>query len=135
MDAVLRHLRCGTLTVRLPDGSVRRYEGAAPGRTLASMCGTSDWCDASSRPAPIGLADGWIDGDFDSPDLTTVIELAARHLEPPHRVQAPPIVERAGRRAWRTCGARRRARVGRCAPRCSTTTWATISSRPGWTTR
>ena len=104
MDAVLRHLRCGTLTVRLPDGSVRRYEGAAPGPHARVDVRDLRLVRRLVTTGAIGLADGWIDGDFDSPDLTAVIELAARHLEPPHRVQAPAIVERAGRRAWRTLG-------------------------------
>jgi cyclopropane-fatty-acyl-phospholipid synthase len=104
MDAVLRHLRCGALTVRLPDGSVQRYEGAAPGPHARVDVRDLRLVRRLVTTGAIGLAEGWIDGDFDSPDLTAVIELAARHLEPPHRVQAPALVERAGRRAWRTLG-------------------------------
>ena len=37
----------------------------------------------------IGLADGYIAREYDSPDLSAFLELAALHLEPEHRYEAP----------------------------------------------
>jgi cyclopropane-fatty-acyl-phospholipid synthase len=52
----------------------------------------------------IGLADGWIAGDFDSPDLASVIELGALHLEPRYRPRVPDVFEAAGRAVWKGIG-------------------------------
>jgi cyclopropane-fatty-acyl-phospholipid synthase len=52
----------------------------------------------------IGLAEGWIAGEFDSPDLATVIELGALHLEPEDRPRLPAVLDRAVRGAWNAMG-------------------------------
>jgi cyclopropane-fatty-acyl-phospholipid synthase len=52
----------------------------------------------------IGLAEGWIAGEFDSPDLATVIELGALHLEPEDRPRLPTVLDRAVRGAWNAIG-------------------------------
>ena len=52
----------------------------------------------------IGLADGYIEGEFDSPDLAAVIELAAMQLEPSSGARLPGFLDRAGRAIWRRLG-------------------------------
>ena len=82
----------------------------------------------------IGLADGWIAGEFDSPDLASVIELGALHLERDHRPRIPIVLDRAGRR--RLAMDRPGGRLARpSGPPWSTTTSATRSSASGWTGR
>jgi cyclopropane-fatty-acyl-phospholipid synthase len=50
----------------------------------------------------IGLADGYIEGEFEVDDLAVLIELAALHLEPGDRPAIPAPIERAGRAIWRS---------------------------------
>ena len=52
----------------------------------------------------IGLADGYIEGTFDTPDLAAVIELGAMQLEPSSGARVPGFLDRAGRAIWRRLG-------------------------------
>lgn len=104
LETVVGRLRCGRLLVRYPDGSRRAFAGHLPGPQ--AEIDLRDWrlVRRLARTGAIGLADGWIAGDFDSPDLPSLIELAALHLEPEHRPRVPEPLERFGRAAWRTLG-------------------------------
>jgi len=104
LEGVLGRLRCGGLRVRYPDGSWGTFEGPLPGPDAEADL--RDWRLVRRLVATgaIALADGWIDGDFDSPDLPSLIELASLHLEPEHRSRVPEPVERVGRMLWRTLG-------------------------------
>jgi len=74
---LLRRLECGSLSVTLPDGQRLSMRGAVDGpagqfhlhrwRTLRRLLSGGD----------IGFAESYADGDWSSPDLTTLIELAA----------------------------------------------------------
>jgi cyclopropane-fatty-acyl-phospholipid synthase len=97
-------MRCGRLVVRLPDGSRRTFTGRLPGPQ--AEVDLHDWrlIRRLTTTGAIGLADGWIAGEFDSPDLPSLIELAAMHLEPRHRTHVPEPLERVGRSAWHAFG-------------------------------
>ena len=99
-----RRIRSGRLTVVLPDGSRREYGATMPGpRALIEVHDTKLLRRVATLGA-IGLADGYIEGEFDSPDLAAVIELGAMQLEPSSGVRVPGIVDRAGRVIWRRLG-------------------------------
>jgi cyclopropane-fatty-acyl-phospholipid synthase len=104
LDAIVARLRCGSLNVRYPDGSWGTFEGARPGPHAEVRL--LDWrlIRRLVTTGAIGLADGWIAGEFDSPDLPSLLELAALHLEPEHRSRVPSPLERAGRAAWNVLG-------------------------------
>ncbi len=104
LETVAGRLRCGSLRVRYPDGSWRTFAGRQPGPDVE--VDLRDWRVVRRLVATgaIGLADGWIAGELDSPDLPSVIELAALHLEPRDRPRVPPVLERAGRAAWHALG-------------------------------
>jgi cyclopropane-fatty-acyl-phospholipid synthase len=104
LDAIGRRIRCGSLTVDLPGGGRRGYRGSEPGPRAAVTLHDTALLRRIATLGAIGLADGYIEGDFDSDDLAGVIELAAYHVEPGTGVRVPDIVDRAGREIWRRVG-------------------------------
>ncbi len=72
--ALLARLSHGTLSVQLPDGSLRRFgSGQAP---LAAIQ-LRNWapCAASLKSGDIGFAEGYIDGDWTTPNLTALLQV------------------------------------------------------------
>jgi cyclopropane-fatty-acyl-phospholipid synthase len=104
LEVVCRRMRRGTLTVRWPDGTIGLFEGARPGPRAEIDMHDIRVVRRLVLTGAIGLADGWIAGEIDSPDLASVIELVALHLEPRDRPPVPAIVDRAGKAAWRSIG-------------------------------
>jgi cyclopropane-fatty-acyl-phospholipid synthase len=100
MVAVLGRLRCGSLRVTMPDGRVHAFRGTRPGPSAEVRIHDSRLIRALATTGAIGLADGYVQGWYDSPDLGAVVELGALHLEPEHRAGVPASVERLGRRLW-----------------------------------
>jgi cyclopropane-fatty-acyl-phospholipid synthase len=76
---LLRRLQCGTLTVVLPNGQSVTHRKETPGpdavlllhrwRALLRLVVSGD----------TGFAEAYMDGDWSSPDLTALVELAARN--------------------------------------------------------
>ena len=104
LDLILGRIRAGSIEVRFPDGSRRRWSGRLPGP--GARVELHDWrlIRRLATTGAMGLADGWIAGEFDSPDLAALIELSSMHLEPEHRTRLPAWARRAGRSAWRAVG-------------------------------
>ncbi len=72
--ALLARLSQGTLSVQLPDGSLRRFgSGQAP---LAAIQ-LRNWkpCAASLKSGDIGFAEGYIDGDWTTPNLSALLQV------------------------------------------------------------
>jgi cyclopropane-fatty-acyl-phospholipid synthase len=103
-------IRVGTLSVRTPDGRVERFVGRSDGPS--AHVDLHDWrlLRRLTTTGAIGLADGYIAREYDSPDLAAFLELAALHLEPEHRYEAPAWLHGLGRTAWRIFGAPSRTR-------------------------
>jgi cyclopropane-fatty-acyl-phospholipid synthase len=97
-------IRMGSLDVRMPEGGRRVYDSGVPGPDARVELHDGRLLRRMASLGAIGLADGWIARDFDSPDLAAVIELGAHHLEAEHRSQVPQPLERAARWAWRAVG-------------------------------
>jgi cyclopropane-fatty-acyl-phospholipid synthase len=74
---VLRHLHAGTLTLALPDGRRETFCGSAPGPQAA--LDVRDWrfFRRVLASGDVGLADSYIDGLCDTPDLVALIGLLA----------------------------------------------------------
>ncbi|MFA9285396.1 class I SAM-dependent methyltransferase [Comamonas sp. SY3] len=82
---LLEHLPCGQLDLQLPDGRVRHFRQQATAQADA-RCVIHDWdaLDRVQRSGDIGLAEGYIDGQWDSPDLSALLRLCIAnrdHLE------------------------------------------------------
>jgi cyclopropane-fatty-acyl-phospholipid synthase len=71
---MLLRLKHGTLTVKLPDGSIQRFgNGAAPMASLHLL----NWnvCRAALRSGDIGFAESFIAGDWTTPHLTELLRV------------------------------------------------------------
>ena len=74
---LLQRLAHGSLTVRLPDDSVRHF-GAAPGSSdLTASLTLRNWevCKAALKSGDIGFAESYIAGDWTTPNLTELIKV------------------------------------------------------------
>ena len=71
---LLSRLKYGTLTLQLPDGSMRRFgSGDAPTASLRLV----NWnvCSASLRSGDIGFAESYLAGDWTTPHLTELLRV------------------------------------------------------------
>lgn len=75
---VLRHiswLHHGSLNLSLPDGRVLHIEGEESGPDAALILHNWKLPFRALRRGSIGLAESYMDGDWDSPDISSVVEL------------------------------------------------------------
>ncbi|HMA15831.1 MAG: hypothetical protein ACM35H_03505, partial [Bacteroidota bacterium] len=70
-------LRRGRLTVHLPDGRSRAFEGDEAGPAAEIQVRHPRTFRRLLSGGHLGLAEAYIDGDWDSPDLTALIALGA----------------------------------------------------------
>ncbi|MBK8158025.1 MAG: class I SAM-dependent methyltransferase [Rhodospirillaceae bacterium] len=75
----LNHLRVGKLAVLFPDGRRHAVEGAEPGPDAELEIRDVRGLQRLLRGGDIGFAEAYMAGEVDSPDLTDLIELAARN--------------------------------------------------------
>ena len=71
---LLLRLKYGTLTVKLPDGSVQRFgNGESPMASLHLL----NWnvCSAALKSGDIGFAESFIAGDWTTPHLTELLRV------------------------------------------------------------
>ena len=71
---LLLRLKHGTLTIKLPDGSVQRFgNGEAPMASLHLL----NWnvCSAALKSGDIGFAESYIAGDWTTPHLTDLLQV------------------------------------------------------------
>lgn len=73
---LLQRMAHGSLTVQLPDGSVRHF-GSAPGHALTAAITLRNWnaCSAAMRSGDIGFAESYIVGDWTTPNLTALLRV------------------------------------------------------------
>ncbi len=73
---LLQRLAHGSLTVRLPDDSVRHF-GATPGSGPTASLTLRNWnaCKAALKSGDIGFAESYIAGDWTTPNLTELIKV------------------------------------------------------------
>lgn len=73
---LLERLPCGHLDVQLPQGGVLHFPGKNPAEADA-RCTIQQWSalERILRSGDIGLAEGYIEGEWDSPDLSALLRL------------------------------------------------------------
>ncbi|GAB0113999.1 class I SAM-dependent methyltransferase [Acidisoma sp. C75] len=76
---LLRRLALGRLVIRLPEGGELVGEGAAPGPEATLLLHRWRPLVALLRRGDIGFAESYMAGDWTTPDLPRLIELAARN--------------------------------------------------------
>jgi cyclopropane-fatty-acyl-phospholipid synthase len=79
---LLSRLAVGRLDLQLPDGSTRRFGPAGAGQPQAAIR-LLNWnvCAAALRSGDIGFAESYIAGDWQSPDLTSLLKLLVANRE------------------------------------------------------
>jgi cyclopropane-fatty-acyl-phospholipid synthase len=75
---LLQHLRHGSLTVQLPDGSMQRFGGEALPHASLQL---HNWnvCSAALKSGDIGFAESFIAGDWSTPNLTELLRVLVKN--------------------------------------------------------
>src|SRR5436305_9912914 len=68
-------LKRGTLDIALPDGRVMRFGGAGPGPAAQMTIRTYNFAWRLVNSGDIGIAEAYLRGEWDTPDLTTFLYL------------------------------------------------------------
>lgn len=75
MLSIISNLPHGTLTLRTPDGRVGKVGGNAPGPEAQLVLNNWKLPGRAFSGGTIGIAESYMDGDWESPDVTTLLEL------------------------------------------------------------
>ncbi len=94
IDAFLRDPPAGALRLRWPDGVETVTPGAASGPLAAVHLHRWRAVRRALLGGANGLAEAYLDGDWDSPDLATVIEFGAYLQRAGHLKQRPSLPQR-----------------------------------------
>jgi cyclopropane-fatty-acyl-phospholipid synthase len=94
---VARDLRAGRLEVVLPDGRRLAFQGAAPGPNAVLAIRNLRFAERLARAGDLGLAESHLRGEWDSPDLATLLALLAANDDRVRSLARP----HAGMRLWR----------------------------------
>jgi cyclopropane-fatty-acyl-phospholipid synthase len=70
-----RQLEHGSLAVIMPDGAKLKFGGLKPGPAAQIIVRDNNFASRLASEGEIGLAEAYLQGEWDSPDLTQVIEL------------------------------------------------------------
>jgi cyclopropane-fatty-acyl-phospholipid synthase len=68
-------LRCGSLELRFPDGTARTFRGERPGPHGVMCLRNGRVARRYLTGGSLGFAESYIDGDWDTPDLATLLAL------------------------------------------------------------
>ncbi len=85
-----RRLTIGSLTIHWPNGAMSRLDSGRPGAAAVIRLRRWRGLRRLATGGAIGFAEAFVDGDWDSPDLASAIELAALNI----------MGRGADRRAW-----------------------------------
>ena len=68
-------LHCGSLDLTLPDGSTRQFRGPQPGPHASLRLNNGRLARRYLTGGSLGFAEGYIDGDWETPDLAALLAL------------------------------------------------------------
>jgi cyclopropane-fatty-acyl-phospholipid synthase len=71
----LVNMTYGVITVRMPDGRTFRVDGQKPGPEAFVVLHNWNLPQRAFMRGTIGVAESYMDGDWDSPDVTSFLEL------------------------------------------------------------
>jgi cyclopropane-fatty-acyl-phospholipid synthase len=75
-------LRCGRLTFEFPSARRMTFEGMQPGPNALIRIRNRRMVSRIMASGGVGFAEGYIEGDWDTPDLKSVLMVGAMNLEP-----------------------------------------------------
>ncbi|MGE5435510.1 MAG: class I SAM-dependent methyltransferase [Candidatus Doudnabacteria bacterium] len=99
LGLVLRGIRVGTLSVTAPGGRVYRFGGRAPGPAAAITVRDPGLARKIIAGGDIALAEGYMDGSWDTDDLAAVLHLALANISAGWTADVP-FVLRPAHRLW-----------------------------------
>src|SRR5262245_54730899 len=79
LAGAVRHLAVGQLTLVGPDGGAETFAAAKPGPQAVLRIKRTRAVHRLFTGGDVGFAESYLAGDWDSPDLAALIELAARN--------------------------------------------------------
>jgi len=86
---MLLKLENGALTVKFPDGRVFRFDSHNPGPDAVVSLHNWKLPGRAASSGSVGVAESYMDGDWDSPDVTTFLELFCANMKIGNRFAAP----------------------------------------------
>jgi cyclopropane-fatty-acyl-phospholipid synthase len=99
LGSLLGQLRFGELTVALPDGAEHRFTGAEPGPVARMDVRRGSVARRIALGGDIGLAETYLDGSWDTPDLKAVLDLGLGNMSAGW-IADVPIAFKPIARAW-----------------------------------
>jgi len=97
--AVLRKVRCGDVTIELPGGAQHRFAGPEPGPSALLKIHDNAVVRRIISGGTIAVAETYMDGLWDSPDLGAVLDFGHANLSAGWVANVPPIM-RPFHRLW-----------------------------------
>jgi len=82
--------RRGSMTLVMPDGRRYRVNGREPGPDATIVVRRQDWTRKLLTGGNLSFSESYLDGDFDSPDLTAVTEWAVANEEMDEALMGKP---------------------------------------------
>ena len=76
---IIRNWNTGVMTFVLPDGREIRLEGATPGPEARLIVHDYDFIKRTISNGTIGFGEGYMAGEWDTPDLTALLEVLAQN--------------------------------------------------------
>lgn len=89
---VLRDIRMGNLTIQMPDGSVHEFRGTEPGPDASIKVSDPAIARRILLGSDIALAEGYMDGSWDTPDLDAVLDLGLANLTSGWTADVPTVL-------------------------------------------
>lgn len=80
LGRMIERIDCGRITVELPSGDRIEYSGAQSGPSATLIIHRWRAIRRVLSQGDLGFAEAYIDGDWTSPDLAALLELAARNI-------------------------------------------------------
>lgn len=97
--AALRRMRVGELTIVTPDAGEHVFSGVEPGPAARVLVRDRSLARRVITGGSIGLAESYMDGAWDSPDLGAVLDLGLENLSRGWAANVP-VVFRPAQRLW-----------------------------------
>lgn len=72
---IARRIEAGTLAVTMPDGATLRFGGLRPGPRAQITIRNNNFANRLASDGEVGVAEAYLQGEWDSPDLAQVTEL------------------------------------------------------------
>lgn len=76
---IVAHISRGALIITVPDGRKFRFEGPSPGETGAIIVRDKNFARRLLLGGGIGFAEAYMDGQWDTPDLRTLLRVIANN--------------------------------------------------------